>query len=63
MERKPDIATCCATIGAKEAKPLEWDRLAEAVNKRNPEQAQISAAECQYVLILLSPVSSILCVE
>ena len=53
MERRTDVARCCATIGAKEAKPLEWDRLAEAVNKRNPEQAPISVTECQYVPILI----------
>ena len=63
MERRSDIARYCATIGAKEAKPLEWDVLAEAVNKRNPQQAEISAVECQYVLILFSPVSSFLCLE
>ena len=63
MERRTDVARYCATIGAKEAKPLEWDLLAEAINKRNPEQAAISATECQYVPIFPRTVSSILYLE
>ena len=63
MEWKTEIASYCATIGAEEAKPLEWDSLAEAVNKRNPDQAPISSAECQYVSILFHTLGSILCLD
>ncbi|KAL8784689.1 MAG: hypothetical protein Q9195_008927 [Heterodermia aff. obscurata] len=50
MQRRTDIAGYCATIGAKEAKPLEWDLLAEAVNERSPGQVPISPVECQEII-------------
>lgn len=52
MGKDLEIARCCATIGAKDAKPLDWEALAKAVNERNPYKAPISAVECQYVLTI-----------
>lgn len=54
MGKDPEIARCCATIGAKEAKPLDWEALAKAVNERSPNKAPISAVECQYALLSLT---------
>ena len=46
LDQKADIARCCATIGAKKAKPVDWEAVAIAVNDRNPDKPQINAEEC-----------------
>ena len=46
-DQMADIASCCATIGAEDAKAIDWDVLASAVNARSPEKPRIDAEECR----------------
>ena len=47
IDQMADIARCCATLGAEDAKALDWGVLASAINLRSPENPPIDAEECR----------------
>ena len=49
-----DVTACCAIIGAHNAKAIDREIVAAAVNDRNPDQPPISATECRYVILIAS---------
>ena len=47
VDQMADIARCCATLGAEDAKALDWGVLASSINVRSPENSPIDAKECR----------------
>lgn len=43
LDQRAEIARCCATIGAKKAKAIDWDTVALAINERSPDVGIIAA--------------------